>query len=215
MSVTVATYNAPHRLGPHGAAFQRLADAGVDVIAAQEHTDRDDWTPRGWRRHRPAVAQSTTIYWNPRTVTARKRGHRRISSPGFHEYRGLTWVHFATSIGPLRVASAHPPAFKTSRPAHAAEYRRQIRRMARWLSRGTFRAIAGDVNGKIPSVWTRPLTAAGRWSRPVPSGPRRALIDYVGVNASGPYRIASTRLGDRGRSDHSPVIVTITRRDTP
>lgn len=213
MSVVVATANAPHRLRPHKTDFQRLADQGVDIICAQEHADRDDWRPRGWRRWRPRVAQSTTVYWNPRTVTVKRRGHARMSSPGFHEYRGLTWVHFRTKEGPLRVASAHPPAFKTSRPRHAREYRKQEKRMAAWLEDGAFRCIAGDINGQIPSrVWTRTLGRVGRWSKPIPSGPGGKKIDYVGVNRRGPWKIVRSALGSKGRSDHRPVIVKLEKR---
>ena len=207
--ITIATFNSPHRLAPHRAAMQQIADAGADIICAQEHADVDDWTPRGWRRFRPKAAQSTTIYWNPATVTAHKRGHAVMSSPGFHEHRGLTWVHFTTPDGPLRVASAHPPAFKTSRPSHAREYRRQMTRMAAWLHKGRNRVIAGDINGVVPSGWTRPLAAAGRWSKPVPSGPHSAKIDYVGVNKRGPWRIHQTRLMPRSSSDHHAVLVQL------
>ena len=171
--ITIATFNSPHRLGPHRDAMVQLWRAGADIICAQEHADDDNWAPPGWRRFRPKGAQSTTIYWNPAAVTARKRGHAVMSSPGFRSHRGLTWVHFPTPDGPIRVASAHPPAFKTSRPSHAREYRRQMGRMADWFHKGRNRVIAGDINGVVPSGWTRELAAAGRWSKPVPSGPHQ------------------------------------------
>lgn len=213
MTVTVVTFNAPHRLRPHQADFQREADAGADIICAQEHADIDKWTPRGWRVFNPKASRSTAVYWNPATVTAKKKGFRKTSSPGFHELRGLTWVHFQTKLGPLRVASAHPPAFKTSRPSHAREYRKQEKRMANWLDKGRFRAIGGDINGTIPSrTWTPTLSKVGRWSRQVPSGPHGMKIDYVGVNRSGPWRVVATELGPKGRSDHRPVRVVLGKR---
>lgn len=210
--VTIATYNTPGRLAPHKEGLQALADAGVDIIAVQEHRDGDDWSPRGWRRWRPRTAQSTTVYWNPDTVTAKKKGHKRMSSPSFHEYRGLTWVHFRTKIGPIRLASAHPPAFKTSRPSHAREYRRQMKRMAEWITDGTFRVIAGDLNGQVPETWTKPLADVVRASDKVASGPGGKKIDYILTNRRGPYKPIRTRLGNKYRSDHRPVIVEIVKR---
>ena len=213
MSLIVAAQNWPHRLRGHNPqhGFQVLADRGADIICAEEHADIDDWSPRGWKRYRPKAAQSTTIYFNPDVVTPHKRGHVAMSSPGFHEHRGLTWVHFTTEIGPFRLAAAHPPAFKTSRRSHAIEYRKQMQRMADWLEGGKYRAIAGDINGVVPSGWTRPLAQVGRWSDPVPSGPHAARIDYVGVNKNGPYKVHNVGLVPGG-SDHKGVLVKVEKR---
>ena len=134
-----------------------------------------------------------------------------MSSPHFHEHRGLTWVQFTTEIGPLRVAAAHPPAFKTSRKSHAIEYRRQMVRMAAWLEAEEHRAMAGDINGVVPSGWTKPLAQVGRWSKPVPSGPHAARIDYVGVNKKGPYKVSNVALVPGG-SDHKGVLVKVEKR---
>ena len=192
--------------------MQLLADDGVDIIAAQENADNDDWSPRGYKRWRPNRARSTTIYWNPKTVKATEMGHKRLSSVGFPSYRGLTFVIFQTDIGMLEVASVHLPAFKTSKPGHAKEYRKQEQKLARYLSGSTRRVVAGDINGQIPSKWTPNLSLSGRWSDPVPSGPRDSKIDYVGVTKTGPYKIVKTKLGDEKRSDHRPVIATLERR---
>ena len=220
MTLIIAAQNWPHRLAhknpKHG--FQVLADKGADIICAEEHADVDDWSPRGWKRYRGPkdehgnyVAQSTTLYFNPDAVKPHRRGHVQMSSPHFHEHRGLTWVQFTTEIGPLRVAAAHPPAFKTSRRSHAIEYRKQMVRMANWLKAEEHRAIAGDINGVIPSSWTRPLSQVGRWSDPVPSGPHAARIDYLGVNKKGPYKVSNVALVPGG-SDHKGVLVKVEKR---
>ena len=215
MVLRVATYNSPGRLQSHGLPrdFQALAEMGVVMISAQENRDSDPARncPRGWHFYRPREAQSTAVYWDPDAVDAKRRGHARMSSPRFHSYRGLTWVHFRTEHGPLRFASAHPPAFKTSRPSHAREYRAQQKRMAEWLLDGPFRVIAGDINGQVPSrVWTPDLSAAARASRKVPSGPHGAKIDYVLTNRHGPWAPGHVELV-RGGSDHKAVVVEMRR----
>lgn len=212
--ITVATFNSPHRLMPHAAAFQRLADRGCVIICAQENADNDPQRnmPDGWRYYRPARARSTAVYWNPHAVDHTAHGHATVSSAGFREHRGLTWVQFDTPDGLMRIASAHPPAFKTSRRSHAIEYRKQIRLMAEWLRNSPDRVLAGDINGRIPSLWTRPLSRAGRWSRPVPSGPNGARIDYIGVNKHGLWQIHRTLLDQKRSSDHRAVIAQLVPR---
>ena len=82
-----------------------------------------------------------------------------------------------------------------------------MQRMADWLKGGKNRVIAGDINGVLPSSWTKPLAAVGRWSKQVKSGPHNARIDYVGVARRGPYKVTRTRLMAKGRSDHKAVMV--------
>lgn len=193
--------------------MQELADSGIDIIAAQENADVDNWSPEGWNRWRPKRARSTTIYWNPNTVNQIKKGHKRLSSLTFPSYRGITWSIFETEIGVLQVASAHLPAFKTSKPRNAKEFKKQEQKLANWLNYRDYRIVAGDINATIPGVkWTPNLTMVGRWTEPVPSGPHDTKIDYVGVNGLGPYCISETELKPEGRSDHHPVVATIERR---
>lgn len=211
MTVTVATANVPHRLRPHKADLQRLADSGAEIICTQEQTDTDPKAtcPRGWRYYRPKAAQSSVVYWDPARVTAKKKGWVKISSPG-KTTRGIVWVHFGTKgRGQIRVGGVHLAAFKTRGPRQAKEYRAQEKKAAAWLAGGKNRVLAGDINGSIPSkVWTPNLTAAGRWSKRVASGPKGTKIDYVGASKRGPWRVVSTELGPKGRSDHRPVLVT-------
>jgi endonuclease/exonuclease/phosphatase family metal-dependent hydrolase len=212
--IVVATFNAPHRLGPHTEAFNKIALV-ADVICAQEHTDTDHERncPPGWLVHRPKRARSNVVYWNPSVVEAQKHGAPQVSSEDFNSLRRLVWVHFRTVMDnrPLRVASVHLPAFKTSRPRNAAEFRKQEKIVADWLSKGRFRVVAGDINAKIPSrIWTRNLADVGVWSDQVASGPHGQPIDYVGVNRCGPWKISNTYLDDKRSSDHKAVFATLT-----
>ncbi len=217
MTVTVATYNAPHRLLDKGLAedFQRLADRGVDIIVAQEQTDHDPilTCPRGWSHHRPRLARHNVVYWNPHTVDARRKGQVKVNQRvGDTWVRYIVWTHFRTEQGPLRVGGIHLPAFKTSRPANAVEFRAQERRLAHWLEGGPYRVLAGDFNAQVPNrVWTPNLSRVGHWSRKVPSGPHNAKIDYVGTSKAGPWRVAHTETM-RGGSDHRAVIATLVHR---
>ncbi len=211
MSVVVASYNAPHRLRPHTKAMQELADAGADIICAQEHTDRDDWRPKGWRRYRPSKAQSNTIYWNPRTVRPKKRGARRLSSPGFRSLRYGVWVAFKTDIGTVRVMGVHLPAFYKKSETNAREYDKQVKKVARWAAGGRYRVVAGDFNGSVGNRRMRPLEDVLRFSTPKPTGPAGQKIDYVATSRTGRLRPGLTRLGPRGNSDHAPVLVTLSR----
>ena len=215
MTVTVSTYNAPHRLLHHGLVddFRRLA-AHSDIIVAQEQTDHDPTLtcPPGWSYYRPDVARHNVVYWNPDTVEARKRGRVQVNKrDGATWTRFIVWVHFGTAAGPLRVGGIHLPAFKTSRPANAAEFRHQERLLAQWLDGGKNRCLAGDFNAQIPSrVWTPNLSRVGRWSPKVVSGPHRAKIDYVGVSRRGRWRVRHATTMSGG-SDHKAVIATLGR----
>lgn len=209
--VRIATYNSPHRLRPHAPTFAELADAGVDIIAAQENADADPRrnAPAGWRWHRPKRARSTVIYWNPRTVTVTKRGAKRLSRPGFRSLRFGVWVDAKTTAGTVRVMSVHLPAFYAKSARTRAEYDHQAAKLARWLNGGTNRIAAGDYNGSTKGSRMAPLVAAARFSDPVDSGPHGTAIDYVAVSKRSRLRPRRTRLGPKGRSDHRAVIVDV------
>ena len=211
--VKIATYNAPHRLLHKNLKrdFQKLADMGCDVIVAQEQTDNDPpkVCPRGWRFYRPKKARHNVVYWNPKRVKDKKRGAQKVNQhAGATWVRYIVWVHFATPIGPMRVGGIHLPAFKTSRPANAKEFRYQEKKLTAWLKGGKWRVLGGDYNARIPSSWVPNLQRVGRFSKQVVSGPHKAKIDYVGVAKHGPYKITSTTTMSGG-SDHKAVIVTL------
>lgn len=215
-TLTVATQNYPHRILVKDRAaaqrtFQRLADQGCDVIVGQEQTDTDPRVvcPDGWRFHRPKAARHNAVYWNPATVEEEKVGHVRVNKrDGATWTRFIVWVHVKKDGKPARVGGIHLPAFKTSRPRNAAEFRVQEERLANWLHGGKWRILAGDFNAQIPSrVWTRNLARVGRWSRKVVSGPHRSKIDYAGSSRRGRWYPVRTRTMD-SRSDHKAVIVT-------
>lgn len=197
----ISTLNAPGRLAPHDEAFQKLADLGADIICAQEHTDKDDWRPKGWERYRPTSAQSNTIYWNPATVDAGERGSHQLSSPGFESYREAVWVRF----GDVRVISVHLPAFYASRPGRKEEYDKQVQRLLDFIEPGD--VIGGDFNGSVGGKRMAPLVEALDFSDPKPTGPGGAKIDYVA--ATSPYVTGETRLVRVPSSDHDAVIVVV------
>lgn len=207
----VATANIPPRLGPHKADMQRLADSGAAIICTQEDADSGQWTPRGWRRWRPKRARSTAIYYDPRVVTIKRRkGAKRLSSPGFGSLRYGVWAQFRTPIGPMRVMSVHLPAFY-SKPARAAEYDKQAKKVAAWAAKRPNRVVAGDFNGSVGGKRMAPMVAVMDFSEPVASGPKGTKIDYVAVAKQGRFRITRTQLGRAGRSDHCPVLATLAR----
>lgn len=213
MPVKVVTYNSPHRLRPHKAYMQTIADQGADIITAQEHTDSDNWSPRGWKRYRPKKAQSNTIYWNPNTVKAtKKRGALRLSTPGFRSLRYGVWMHFKTKEGPMRVMSVHLPAFASSQASSLREFNKQTPKLAKWIRGGKYRVVAGDFNAQTGNKRMKPVDAVTRFSAKVKSGPSGQPIDYVGVAKHGPFKITRTRLLGKGRSDHKAVMVTIEKR---
>jgi endonuclease/exonuclease/phosphatase family metal-dependent hydrolase len=216
--ITVATYNAPNRLKPHGRGFQWLADQGADIICAQEHTDKNDWSPRGWRRWRPTGtdglpgdATSNTIYYNPKVVRLKKKGTIQMSSPDFRNDRDIVWAHFRTRKGghPLRVSSIHLPAFYTKNPKNRREYDRQAKKLAAWVKGGRNRVVAGDFNGTKGRKRMAPIDAVTRLSRAVRSGPSGQRIDYVGARRGGRWRVVKTVRGKKFRSDHASVLVTL------
>ena len=214
MRLKVGSYNTPHRLAPHRQGMQWLADQGCVIICAQEHTDKDNWSPRGWKRFRPTKAQSNTIYYNPKAVRFKKGGAKRMSSPGFRSLRYITWAHFRTVKGnkAIRVGGIHLPAFKTSSKSSAAEFRKQEPMAASWLDNGPNRVLAGDFNATLPGKnWTPNLSRVGQWSKKVKTGPSGQAIDYVGVPKDGKWKVVATKLGKKFRSDHASVIVTLER----
>lgn len=210
-TLTVATYNTPVRLEPHGPAFQRLADDGADLICAQENGDSSPRRnkPKGWKYHRPKRARSTVVYWNPKTVTVTKRGAKRMSRPGFRSLRYAVWVDALTDVGRVRVASVHLPAFYSASEKNRAEYDHQADKLARWFRRRPDLVVGGDYNGSVGGKRMAPIVAAGHPSDPVKTGPDGQTIDYVIVSRAGRLRPRRTRLGPRGRSDHAAVLVDI------
>lgn len=207
----VATANIPPRLGPHKADMQRLADQGAAIICTQEDADSRQWVPRGWRRWRPKRARSTAIYYDPRVVTIKRKGAKRLSSVGFSSLRYGVWAQFRTPLGSMRVMSVHLPAFYASSAKRRAEYDRQARKVAAWAARKPNRVVAGDYNGSVGGQRMAPLVAVMDFSEPVASGPKGTKIDYVAVAKGGRFRVARTRLGAKGRSDHRPVLATLGR----
>jgi endonuclease/exonuclease/phosphatase family metal-dependent hydrolase len=195
-----------------------LAAQGADIICAQEHTDKDDWSPAGWKRYRPQgnedhnEAQSNTIYYNPKTVRlTKKRGAIRMSSPGFRSYRALVWGHFRTRKGnkPIRVAGLHLPAFYNDSEKNKVEYDKQAVKLANWVKKGKNRVIAGDFNGSKGGARMEPIEAEARLSDAVKTGPNGQKIDYVGVVRGGNWKIVETVRGPKFNSDHNCVLVTL------
>jgi len=208
--IRVATANVPHRLRPHDAAVQRLADRGAAIIVTQEEADGPGWTPRGWRRFRPRRARSVCIYWNPDVVTRMRKGAKRLSRPGFRSPRYGVWCHFRTPEGPLRIMGVHLPAFYAASTRNRREYDRQARKVARWASRGRFRVVAGDFNGSVTGARMRPLIEVLAFSDKAPTGPAGQTIDYVAAAKHGPWRVVETCIMPAGRSDHRPVLAGLT-----
>jgi hypothetical protein len=211
VQIVVATYNAPNRLKPHQAGFQWLADQGAAIICAQEHTDKNDWRPKGWKRWRPTGATSNTIYYDPAVVVLKKKGTIQMSSPDFRNDRDLVWGHFRTRKGdhPLRVSSTHLPAFYTSNATNKKEYDRQIRKLAEWMKGGKNRVVGGDFNGSKGGKRMAPIEAVARLSAAVKTGPSGQKIDYVGVRRGGRWKVVKTVRGKKFRSDHASVLVTL------
>lgn len=218
MSVTlkVATQNYPHRIliKDRAAAvrtFQRLANRGCDVIVGQEQTDTDPKVvcPKGWQFYRPKAARHNVVYWNPKTVTKKRVGRVKVNKrTGPKWVRFIVWAHVVKQGKPARVGGIHLPAFKTSRPANADEFRHQERLLAKWLNGGKNRILAGDFNARIPNdKWTPNLTRVGRWSKQVVSGPHKAKIDYAGSSKKGQWYPVKTETM-ASKSDHKAVIVT-------
>jgi len=180
----VATYNCPARYGNAADDVQKLADRGNTVIAVQEVADADvaKLTPKGWRRHRPAKARSAAIFWDPKVWTVLGRGAYRIHSKGWGTPRYIVWVnlqHRATGKT-RRFGSVHLVAFKTSKPAHGHEYRKQADRVATWLDRGPRRVALGDYNGTPGSGWLKPVDKVARPHTPkTKSGPGGQWIDLI------------------------------------
>lgn len=181
------------------------------MILAQEHTDNDPEAncPEGWDYHRPDVARSNVVYWNPATIRVRKRGANRLSTPGFRSLRYLVWVGADTAAGPMEIASIHLPAFYSSSEANRKEYDRQAAKVAEWVRGSELRVVGGDFNGKTGNRRMRPIDEVLDLSDPVPSGPAGQPIDYVGVAKAGPYRVVGTERMAATNSDHAAVIVTV------
>jgi endonuclease/exonuclease/phosphatase family metal-dependent hydrolase len=209
--IVVATYNAPGRLAPHRQGFQWLADQGAAIICAQENRDKNDWSPRGWKIYRPAGATSNTIYYDPKQVRLKKKGHIQISSSDFKSDRDLVWCHFRTAKGghPIRVGGIHLPAFYTSSAKNRREYDKQTPKMASWMKGGRNRVIGGDFNGTKGQKRLAPIEAVTRLSAAVRTSPSGKKIDYVGVRKGGAWKIIKTVRGKKFRSDHASVLVTL------
>ena len=161
----VATANAPHRLAPHGPYFQRIADKGCVLIAAQEHADGDDWTPDGWRRFRPEEAQRSTLYYNP-AGGARRTGWFHLRA-GTRCGASSGWTS-GTSCSRARTWARSKPATH-GQPATSA-----ARRSRRGLAgRGPSPGPAGRLQRhEEPDLDSSP-DPRRRWSQPRPSGPHR------------------------------------------
>lgn len=220
LRVKVGTGNMPRRLAPHWATMAWFDRKGVDVVVAQEHTDRDDWRPskKRWGRYRPQgtddhdEAQSNTIYWRRATIKrTKKRGAIRLSSPGFFSYRALVWAHFRVRQGnkPIRVAGIHLPAFYDKSAKARREYDKQAPKVALWAKGGRNRVVGGDFNGTTGSARMKPIDDAIRLSRAVASGPDGQKIDYVGAVRGGRWTVVATERGPKFNSDHNPVLVTL------
>lgn len=214
-TIKIATQNYPHRIlikdvAAAKATFQRLADMGCDVIVGQEQTDNDPKVvcPRGWKFYRPKIARHNAVYWNPKTVTKKRVGRVKAHvATGATWTRYIVWVHVRKNGKPARVGGIHLPAFKTSRPANAEEFRKEEKILAKWLDGGPNRILAGDFNAQIPSKWVPNLERVGRWSKKVVSGPHKAKIDYAGSSKKGKWHPIKTETMS-SKSDHKAVIVT-------
>lgn len=209
--LTVGTFNSPHRLLPHAADYDVLADRyQCDVVLGQENTDNDPEKncSDNWTYYRPVEARSNAIYWNPDSILASDNGCFQLSSPGFNSERWLVWQHFLKDGHHARIASVHLPAFYNKYPKNKVEYDKQEPKVAEWLEGGKHRILGGDLNGKIGNRRLRHLTKAGRWSKPVPSGPAGQPIDYVGSSIFGNWYPIKTRVHKPSRSDHNAVVVT-------
>lgn len=210
----IATSNLPARLSPHFETLDWCERKGADIVLAQEHTDKDNWANQDvYNRFRPKRARSCTIYYKPSRLVPKNKGAKRLSSPGFYSLRYLVWHHFRTVDGdvPIRVGNIHLPAFKTSNPRAAVEFRRQEALAAKWLSGGKNRVLGGDFNAQVRSrFWCPNLREVGQWSDAVSSGPKGQKIDYVGSNkVNGRWEIVDTELGFKFNSDHNVVLATL------
>jgi hypothetical protein len=209
----IATWNSPQRAGEanNDRGFQRLADRGNTVLAGQEIPDADAkrLCPRGWRRHRPGVARSEVIYWDPHTWDCLGRGAFRLHSDKAPAPRYVVWVllrHRQTGIV-RRFGSVHLVAFKTSR--HGPEYRHQAERLAEWLAGGPRRVAMGDINGSPTGHWLDAvMKVADVHKPPTKSGPDGQFIDLILTNKDLPRAVDAQALPGFG-GDHRPVEATL------
>lgn len=197
---------------PHRADFQKLADLGAAVIAAQENRDGDPAKncPKGWAFFRDPEAQSNAVYYNPKILSPVDDGLFRMSSPGFRSLRYIVWVRFKTKGGrPLHFGSVHLPAFKTSSKSAAEEFRKQEPKAAAWLAGDPAAVLAGDYNAQIPSNWTPNIQKVGVPSRQIPTGPAGQPIDYVVTHKGGLWKPTETRRIKSSSSDHDIALVKL------
>lgn len=215
----VATWNAPPRAGlePRVRGFQRLADKGASVLGGQEIPDADAkrLCPNGYRRHRPGVARSEVVFWDPRIWEHMNRGKFKISSPKAPADRFIVWVHLRHRLTreERRFGVAHFVAFKTSK--NGDEFRYQENRVAKWLSAGPRRVLLCDANASPGSPWLRNVEkVATAQTPPTKSGPKGQFIDLILVNDAYPRaRNAKALSGYPG--DHKPVIADLQVQRSP
>jgi hypothetical protein len=196
---------------PHAHDYKILFEKyRCDVVLGQENTDRDPArnVPDGCRYFRPAPARSNVLYWDPRRINAIYNGYFRLSSPTFYSERWLIWQHFLKANRHARIGAVHLPAFYNRKPRNRIEYDKQELKVARWFEGNSDRILGGDFNGKIGAPRLRHLSPLGRWSKPVPSGPKGQSIDYVGAVKTGRWFPIQTQTHKPRNADHRAVIVT-------
>jgi endonuclease/exonuclease/phosphatase family metal-dependent hydrolase len=189
-SILVATWNMPHRLDKTGnrreSDLERLRDKGVGLVGTQEFADIDATRvrPSGYRVWRPKVARSACVYWDPSMYSLLRRGAFKLSSdnnPTGVRYIVWVFVQHKQNKRRYRFGALHFPAFKTSRPKNAKEFRHQEERAATWLERGPRRVLVGDYNaGADSKVWMPNMNKVGIYGKPIMVTTNKGLkIDHV------------------------------------
>lgn len=203
----IATYNVPGRY-PLEKRKQDIAVLAkrADIICLQEVRDNDArLTPLGWQFYRPPKAESAALMWRDE-IKAVQRGAYKLSSPGDPvRPRYIVWALLEYRGKQRYVGSCHLPAFKTSRPKNAREFRYQASRAADWLKHG--RILAGDFNAQPRSTWLAGLRQRARYNIPLVATKGKAKLDHVWVGNAKARGYTVDIM--QGVSDHKAVIVEL------